>query len=180
MKKSCARGSQSCDFVSGIKKKAACYLCLNCSPGIRHRPSSCKRSATRTTEGTEGDPTDKLEDLWSAGNAIPERKTPVQELLTGRKSLLEGRRWAFRNLSPDHPGEGRGLHLLHAVLQDTQVTIPAEISYHRILEKCIFKSSLGDFRDCHFSFKLQEAHQSQMHFKELHETLVFHIAGTHL
>lgn len=45
----------------------------------------------------------------------------------------------------------------------------------------VFLKTLGDFRQCHFSVPLQEAHVSQMNFKEqLHETLHFHIAGTYL
>lgn len=85
-------------------------------PKIRHCPASPKGSARHTGGAAEGNPTHKPEDLWSAAEAIPERKALIQKLFTRRKSLLQSRRRIFKNLHACtlvcsfHHGE-RGLHL---------------------------------------------------------------------
>lgn len=101
------------------------------SPKIRHCPASPKGSATHTRGAAKGDPTHKSEDLWLAAEAIPERKALIQELFTGRKSLLRSRRWTFKNsshmLAPCllHPGERKRLTppSCHKIHQDIQIII---------------------------------------------------------
>lgn len=101
------------------------------SPKMRHCPASPKGSATHTGEGAEGDPTHKSEDLWSAADTIPERKALIQELFTGRESLLRSRRWTFKNSS--RMPAPRSLHLgerkrptppsCHTIHQDIQIIL---------------------------------------------------------
>lgn len=80
-----------------------------------HCPSSPQGSEAHTREAAEGDPTHEPEDFWAAADAIPQRKGLIQELFTGRKSLLKSRREAFKKssgsslLCSHHSGESKRL-----------------------------------------------------------------------